>query len=100
MQFATVTCSAAGESTPIRVDFPRPGYFGIGFGIVITGTGTYKVQHTFDDPESASAVWFNHVTATGKTANYDDNYQFPIRGLRLNCTAWTSGNGKLKVCIA
>ena len=38
--------------------------FNVGFGVVVTGTVTYTVQHSFDDPFTstytpAAATWFN-----------------------------------------
>ncbi len=63
----------------------------VGFGVVVTGTITYDVQHTFDpDPTAGSAQWFTHLVATGKSANYSDSYAFPITGIRINVTAGTT----------
>jgi hypothetical protein len=69
--------------------------FNIGFGVVVTGTVTYTVQHTFDDPFAAgftpaSATWFNHEDLVAQTASQDGNYAFPVRAIRVNQTA---GNG-------
>jgi hypothetical protein len=64
--------------------------FNIGIGcVVVSGTPTYRVQHTFDDPDGASPVWFTHATITGATANADGNYAFPVRGIRLEVTSGT-----------
>lgn len=69
-------------------------YFAIGFGCVVSAGGslTYKVQHTFDDPNGATPTWFDHPFVTGQTANKDGNYAFPIRALRLNVTGFVSGS--------
>ncbi len=57
----------------------------------ITGTVTYNIEHTYDnvnDP-SVTPIWFDPAANSGKTANYDVGYEFPIMGLRLNVTAGT-----------
>lgn len=68
--------------------------FVIGFGVAVTGTVTYTVQHTFDDVYAlgfvpASATWYNHSTVADATASADGNYAFPVRGIRVNITAGT-----------
>lgn len=95
MRPTSVTVNSAASSNPIPVDYSQAN-FAIGFGLVITGVGTYKVQHTFDDPD-ASPAWFDHSVVTGKTASIDGNYAFPIRAMRLTCTAYTSGSGTLTI---
>ena len=98
MRPTTVTVSSVASSNAIPMNFHVPG-FGVGMGLVITGTGTYKVQHTFDNVEdpAVTPTWFDHSVMTGLTANKDGNYAFPIRAIRLTCTAWTSGSGVLTV---
>lgn len=63
--------------------------FNVGFGVVLTGSATYTVQHSFDDPASTTGLvtWFDHPTITGKTANADGNYAFPVSAIRINVTA-------------
>jgi len=66
--------------------------FNIGFGVVVTGTVNYTVQHTFDnvfDP-AVTPTWFDHATVAAKTANQDGNYAYPVSGLRLK---QSSGSG-------
>lgn len=68
--------------------------FAVGFGVAVTGTVTYTVQHTFDDVYApgfvpASATWYSHSTVAGATASADGNYAFPVRGIRVNITAGT-----------
>lgn len=65
----------------------------IAMGVVVSGTVTFQVQHTYDDPfaedfDPATAVWFNHPTLTG-SANADSNYAFPPRAVRITRTAGT-----------
>jgi len=68
--------------------------FNVGFGVTVSGTITYKVQHTFDDVWSstfnpATANWFDHPTITGLSAAADGNYAFPVTAIRLTNTAGT-----------
>jgi hypothetical protein len=98
MRPTSITVSSVAASNPIVIDYAENG-FGVGLGLVITGTGTYKVQHTFDNvmDSTVTPTWFDHTTLTGKTASADGNYAFPIRAVRLNCTAYTDGSGTLTV---
>jgi hypothetical protein len=63
--------------------------FNVGFGVSVTGTVSYTVQHTFDDVfaknfNPATATWFNHEDLVSQTTNQDGNYAFPVRAIRLN----------------
>lgn len=40
---------------------------------------------------------FDHASITGKTANSDGNYAYPITACRINITAYTGGNVTLAV---
>jgi len=58
--------------------------FNVGFGVVVTGTVNYTVQHTFDNPQTvASPTWFDHPTVAAKTANFDGNYAFPVAAIKI-----------------
>lgn len=99
MRPTSVTVSGAtGSSATIPLNW-RSQSFAVGFGVVITGTLTYKVEHTFDNVFDASVTptWFDHDLIVGQTANADGNYAFPIVGMRLTVTAWTSGSATLTV---
>lgn len=91
MRSAVVTTSGTSVSSPVPLD-AHISPFNVGFGVAVTGTVTYTVQHTFDDPFAASftpaaAVWFDHVTVAAATVNADGNYAFPVRAVRVNQTA-------------
>jgi hypothetical protein len=77
--------------------------FNIGFGVTIgSATLTYKVQHTFDNVQDSTVtpVAFDHPDVTGETTNQDGNYAFPVRAIRLNVTAYTSGTAVLTLIQA
>jgi hypothetical protein len=74
-------------SSPALVMNTNISPFNVGFGVKTTGTVTYKVQHTFDDPSVGFTTWFDHPTITGQTANADGNYAFPVSGVRVTVTA-------------
>ncbi len=62
--------------------------FNVGFGVVVTGTVTYTVQHTFDNVQTVtSPVWFAHPTIASKSDNQDGNYAFPVAAIKVLVTA-------------
>jgi hypothetical protein len=95
--FTLRTTDASGGATVSDVFIPdlHSTPFNIGFGVAVTGTVSYTVQHTFDDVfaatfNPATAVWFNHASVAAATANADGNYAYPVRGIRLR---QNSGSG-------
>ena len=64
--------------------------FNVGFGVTISGTPTYTVQHTFDNPwTTTSPVWFDHPTVAAETTNQDGNYAFPVAAIKVVVTSGT-----------
>ena len=59
--------------------------FNIGFGVAVSGTVNYTVQHTFD-----GTTWFPHPTIASQTTAQDGNYAFPVLQVRLTVN---SGGG-------
>jgi len=91
MRPITVVVTGIGVSSPIPMDYTLPN-FSVGIGVVLSSTGTFTVQHTFDDIWSptfdpTTATWFPNTGLTAKTANTDGNYAFPVKAVRLNCAA-------------
>jgi hypothetical protein len=80
-QIATKT--GTGSSNVIATDtYISP--FNVGFGVVVTGTVNYTVQHTFDNPqEVASPTWFSHPTVAAATTSQDGNYAFPVAAIKV-----------------
>lgn len=88
----TVGNSASAEGQMYVPDiYSNP--FSVGMGCaVVSGSPTYSIQHTFYNTIEESfvykdAVWFTHSVISGKTANQDGNYDFPVYGIKLILTA-------------
>lgn len=61
--------------------------------VILTGTATYSVQQTLDDPASGDVTWFDHPDAAlvASTTNRQGNYAYCPRAVRLNVTAIAGG---------
>lgn len=85
--------TGVGNTAPIVLNiYGNP--FSVGMGVIVSGTVTYTVQHTFDDTSvpgwnPATANWLNHIFLLNLTTNMDSNYAFPVRAIRLQVTAGT-----------
>jgi len=90
----TYSQTATGLSNPIPLD-TKNDPFNVSVGVAITGTGTYTVQFSLDDPASfataalynSAGVWYNHATLATLSANSTGNIAFPVRAVRTNVTA-------------
>lgn len=98
MKQQTVSQTGVGSSANIVVN-TNVTPVNIGFGIVVTGSVTYTVQHTFDDPAVGFSTWFSHPTVVDETTNQDGNYAFPVTGIKLLVTAG-DGTAALKLIQA
>lgn len=86
MKPVTVTTTNAADSAWIKLDH-KTSPFNIGFGVIVeSGTPTFTVQHTFDDPDGSTVTAFSHPDATSKTTSTDGNYAFPVRAVRVSQT--------------
>lgn len=85
MKLQTVAQTGVGSSSAIVVN-TNISPVNIGFGVVVTGSATYTVQHTFDDPATGFTTWYPHPTIAAKTDNQDGNYAFPVTGIRIAVT--------------
>jgi len=91
-----VTVSSVSASQPIVMNtYNQPSSVGIGVKLNGATTGTWSVQHTFDDPFAsgfeANAVWYPYTDLTNITTNEDGNYLFPVTAIRLNVTVISAG---------
>jgi hypothetical protein len=82
MKVQTVLKTGVGSS-PALVMNTNISPFNVGFGVVVTGSVNYTVQHTFDDPAVGFTTWFSHPTIAAQTANADGNYAFPVTGIKV-----------------
>ena len=94
-----VSVTGVGVSPPVPMD-ARKAPFTAGVAVVVTGTVTYSVQHTYDDItlttfNPSTANWFNSVL-NGATANGEVHYDVPVRAIRLNVTAGT-GTAQMQI---
>lgn len=91
MRPQVVSLSSISTSSALPVDrLQSP--FSVGLGVVLTGTATYTVEHTFDDIlGGATPTWLPNASLAAATTSQSGNYAFPVTAIRLNVTAWTSG---------
>ena len=82
MKVQTISQTGEGSSSALVMN-TNISPFNVGFGVVVTGTVDYTVQHTFDSPAVGFATWFSHPTIAAKGINQDGNYAFPVTGIRL-----------------
>lgn len=90
MRPQVITKSGTGTTAWIPMDY-KQNPFNVGLGVVVSGTITYTIEHTFDDiyDTSITPTAFSNSTLVSQTANKDGNYAFPIRAIRINNTAGT-----------
>lgn len=91
MKVQSVTQTGAGSTTPFVMN-TNISPFNVGFGCVVTGTVSYTVQHTFDNPAVGFTTWFDHPTIAAQSTSKDGNYAFPVTGIRLTIA---SGGGSV-----
>ena len=94
----TVTVSSATSSAWIPVDW-RSTPFNLSFAVIMTGTLTYKVEHTLDDifDPAVTPSPLTHEFITASTTSDDGNYAYPIRAIRLTISSYTSGSATMSV---
>ena len=97
MRSVRITLTAAGVSVPVVMDqYLAP--FNVGLGVVVvSGTPTYTVQHTFDDVLTSTAppTYFDHPVLVTRTTSADGNYAFPVTAIRLS----VSGSGTVRLTV-
>jgi hypothetical protein len=82
MKVQSVSKTGVGSSSALVMN-TNVSPFNVGFGVVVTGTVNYTVQHTFDDPAIGFTTWFSHPTVASLAANADGNYAFPVTGVKV-----------------
>ena len=96
MRPMSVTTTGVQDSAAIPLDCY--GWPNISLQAVVTGTATYTVQQTLDEPGSANATWFDHPDTglVGATANKQGAYSNLPTAIRLRQTA---GSGSVKLTV-
>jgi len=98
MKRQQVSQTGVGASVPIVVN-TNATPVSIGMGVSVTGTVTYSVQHTYDDPFGTISTWYTDSVLSALTANGENSCQYPVTAIRLNVTAG-SGTAVLAVVQA
>lgn len=101
MKVQTVSKTGTGSTTPLVMN-ANISPFNVGFGVAVTGTVNYTVEHTFDDPSVAfgvSTTWFPHPSVASQAAAADGNYAFPVTAIRLTVNSG-GGTATLKLIQA
>lgn len=98
MKLQTVSKTGTGSTSAVPMN-ANTNPFNVGFGVVVSGTVNYTVQHTFDDPAVGFTTWFNHPTIASQIANADGNYAFPVSAIRATVNSGT-GTVTLKLIQA
>lgn len=97
MRPQVITQSGTGSTAWIPLDY-KQSPFNVGFGVTVTGTVNFTIEHTFDDifDSSVTPVAFSHSTVASQTAKANSNYAFPIRAVRVTVN---SGTGAAKLTL-
>ena len=92
MRPQVIQLSSSGPSAWIPLDY-KQSPFNVGFGVVLTGTATFTIEHTFEDvfDSTVTPTAFPHNLVYDATVSTDGNYAFPIRAVRVNVTSYGSG---------
>ena len=98
MRVQTVSQTGAGNSSALVMN-TNISPFNVGFGVDVTGTVDYTVQHTFDDPSVGFTLWFDHPTIAAQSTDKDGNYAFPVSGIRIKVNSG-GGTAALKLIQA
>ena len=75
-----VTQVGVGTSEAISVDDTND--IRISYGVSLSGSATYTVQHSLD-----GITYFDNTDNSAQTTAKDGNYIFPVRDIRINVTA-------------
>ena len=95
MQSITLTRSGAGSSAVEAVSyFTNP--FSIGLGAVLTGTATFTVEYSFQDPMdegyvAANATWFPVTGLAAVSATTGAVLTVPCRAVRVTLAVGSTG---------
>lgn len=95
MQSITLTKTAAGSSPVAALSyFTNP--FNVGLGAVLTGTATFTVEYSYQDPTdagyvAANATWFPVVGLSAVSATTSVGFSIPCRAIRVTLAEASTG---------
>ena len=93
MKLTTITATGVSRSNVCAVDdFQAP--FNIGIGAKLTGTATFNIEYSFDDPmadgyTAAGATWYVASGFSALTATTGGSFTVPCKAISINITANT-----------
>ena len=93
MKLTTITATGVSRSNVCAVDdFQAP--FNIGIGAKLTGTATFNIEYSFDDPmadgyTAAGATWYVASGFSALTATTGGSFTVPCKAISINITAST-----------
>ena len=94
---ASSSLGAVATGTPIPMNWQ--GAFPASVQVAGTFVATYSVEYTLDNllDSSVTPTWTARPSGSGLSAAANLKVDFPVAGLRLNVTAYTSGTVVMKV---
>jgi len=96
MYLGSLSKTGSGRSAVVASDhFQTP--FNVGIGATVTGTATFNVQYSMEDPMAAgfnpaTAKWFIAPGFSGASASTGGSLTIPCRAICINIT---SGDGSV-----
>jgi hypothetical protein len=93
MKLTTITATGVSRSNVCAVDdFQAP--FNVGIGAKLTGSATFNIEYSFDDPmaadyTAAGATWYIASGFSGLTASTGGSLTVPCKAISINITANT-----------
>jgi hypothetical protein len=93
MKLTTITQTGTGRSSVCAVDdFQAP--FNIGIGTKVTGTATFNIEYSMDDPQAegysaSTATWYVASGFSGISSSTGGAFTVPCKAISINITANT-----------
>lgn len=89
----SLTITGTGTTGILGLDYAT-NPFNVGLSVNVTGTSTYSLEVTLDDPMDAgfsagSALWQTVPSFSGLTAKAFGSLTVPAKGIRINASAGT-----------
>lgn len=98
--YPPITLTGVGASAPTIISMPVTAswqaapYYALGLICTLSNGAslTYTVQVTADQIPVDDGHWNAHDVLVAQTASANDSIAYPITGIRLNVTSYTSGS--------